>query len=70
MARVLGDTTCVIHPDRQSVARCPSCKQFFCSECITEHEGKLTCASCLQTTVEEVVQTVTRKRAIHVMPFL
>ena len=47
MASVLGDTTCAIHPDRQSSARCPSCGSYFCSECITEHEGRLTCASCL-----------------------
>lgn len=30
-----------------AAARCPSCREFFCGECITEHSGKLICASCL-----------------------
>ncbi|MEM6915966.1 MAG: rhomboid family protein [Verrucomicrobiota bacterium] len=47
MASIVGDTTCVIHPDRVAVARCPSCNQFFCAECITEHEGQMICAECL-----------------------
>ena len=29
------------------MARCPSCRDFFCGECITEHSGKLICAACL-----------------------
>jgi hypothetical protein len=47
MANLEGDTSCVIHPHRRAMARCPSCSLFYCSECITEHEGKLICASCL-----------------------
>jgi len=47
MAEVGGDTSCGIHPERQATARCPSCHGFYCAECITEHEGKLICASCL-----------------------
>lgn len=47
MAEVSGDTTCGIHPDRQATARCPACRSYYCAECITEHEGKLICASCL-----------------------
>lgn len=47
MSRSLAKTTCSIHADRPAVARCPSCREFFCSECITEHSGKLICASCL-----------------------
>ena len=70
MASLLGDTTCVIHPDRQSVARWPSCRQFFCEECITEHGGKLTCAKCLRESVHESVVAPPRKRTIHLMPFL
>ena len=70
MASVLGDTPCAIHPDRQSVARCPSCEQFFCSECITEHEGELTCANCLKSSVEEVIAAPKEKRLLHLMPFL
>ena len=38
---------CVIHHDRAASARCPACRQFFCSECVTEHSGKFICSSCL-----------------------
>lgn len=38
---------CHRHPQREAAARCPECARFFCRECVTEHEGKLVCASCL-----------------------
>jgi hypothetical protein len=38
---------CLHHPDREAVARCPECGRFFCRECITEHEDRIICASCL-----------------------
>lgn len=38
---------CVRHPAREAAARCPSCSEFFCRECVVEHDGKLLCASCL-----------------------
>ena len=47
MSSPLAKSVCLIHADRSAVARCPSCAEFFCSECITEHSGKLICASCL-----------------------
>ncbi|MEX2578196.1 MAG: hypothetical protein WD342_03995 [Verrucomicrobiales bacterium] len=52
MSKALSATLCAIHPDRPAAARCPSCRQFYCAECITEHEGKLTCASCLSRKAE------------------
>jgi len=54
MAEIQGDTTCSLHADRQATARCPSCRQFYCGECITEHDGRLTCASCLADEKEVV----------------
>lgn len=36
------------HAAREAAARCPTCKEFFCRECITEHKGRLTCTACLQ----------------------
>ncbi len=39
---------CLHHPDREAIARCPECSRFFCRECITEHEDRIICASCLQ----------------------
>jgi hypothetical protein len=38
---------CFNHPHREAVARCPECGRYFCRECITEHEGRVLCASCL-----------------------
>ncbi len=43
----LSKTICLIHPERPATARCPGCGTFYCGECITEHDGKLTCAKCL-----------------------
>lgn len=42
---------CVRHPSREAAARCPRCTEFFCRECVTEHEGKLLCSSCLAKVV-------------------
>jgi hypothetical protein len=30
------------------VARCPECRRFYCRECVTEHDDRLLCASCLK----------------------
>ncbi len=38
---------CLNHAEREAVARCPSCGQFYCRECITEHDDKVICAACL-----------------------
>jgi hypothetical protein len=34
------------------VARCPSCRQHFCRECITEHEDQVICSACLRKRVQ------------------
>ena len=39
---------CAIHADRKAIARCPSCANYFCRECVTEHEGRFLCSNCLQ----------------------
>ena len=39
---------CFFHEEREAAARCPSCRQFYCRECITEHEDRAICAACLQ----------------------
>ncbi len=38
---------CFRHPEREAAARCPACRRAFCRECVTEHEGRVLCASCL-----------------------
>jgi hypothetical protein len=44
----LAAARCRIHPDREAVARCPSCEGFFCRECVTENAGRFVCAACLR----------------------
>ena len=39
---------CFNHAQREAVARCPVCGQFFCRECITEHDDRIICAACLR----------------------
>lgn len=48
MLETIARSSCLIHPSRPAEARCPQCRRFFCGECITEHEGRLTCAQCLR----------------------
>jgi uncharacterized paraquat-inducible protein A len=39
---------CFNHGSREAVARCPECRQFFCRECVTEHDEQVVCAPCLK----------------------
>ena len=38
---------CWNHEAREAVCRCPECGRGFCHECVTEHESRLLCATCL-----------------------
>ena len=38
---------CWNHESREAVCRCPECGRSFCRECVTEHDARLLCASCL-----------------------
>lgn len=44
----LSRQRCANHADREAAARCPECRRFFCRECVTEHEDRVICASCLK----------------------
>ena len=44
----LQQQRCLNHSTREAVARCPSCGFYFCRECITEHDERILCASCLR----------------------
>src|SRR5258705_3832205 len=46
-ARNLHARRCARHSTREAAARCPGCGEFFCRECVVEHDGKLLCATCL-----------------------
>jgi hypothetical protein len=39
---------CFHHPLREAASRCPSCRRYFCRECVTEHEDRVICADCLK----------------------
>lgn len=44
----LATQRCLNHELREAVARCPECRQFYCRECITEHDDRVICAACLK----------------------
>lgn len=44
----LGNQRCFNHGLREAAARCPECGRCFCRECITEHDDRVLCASCLR----------------------
>lgn len=44
---ILANERCLNHGDREAVARCPECRRHFCRECVSEHEDRVLCASCL-----------------------
>ena len=37
---------CLNHPRREAAARCTSCGQPFCRECVTEFQGRMVCGAC------------------------
>src|SRR5262245_28964525 len=62
---------CFNHAGREAAARCPECRQYFCRECVTEHDDRVLCTTCLKnltkrglakrsafSTVSRVVQCV------------
>ena len=44
----LAHQRCFHHALREAAVRCPECQRFFCRECVTEHDDRLLCASCLK----------------------
>ena len=45
---------------REAVARCPSCRRYYCRECITEHDDRVLCATCLDKVPDEGRAGITR----------
>ncbi len=43
---------CFNHALREAAARCPECRQFYCRECITEHDDRIICSTCLAKIAE------------------
>ncbi|MBN4074097.1 rhomboid family protein [bacterium AH-315-E10] len=42
----LTSKRCFNHESREAAARCKECQDYFCRECITEHQFKIYCAKC------------------------
>ena len=53
----LTNQRCFNHGRREAVARCPECSRFYCRECVTEHNNRVLCASCLRKTTESNERT-------------
>jgi len=70
MSKVIAKSTCLTHPSRSAAARCPVCRHFFCEECITEHDGRLTCAQCLRDAENKEDETIRRRPWAVVFPVL
>lgn len=43
----LVDQRCSNHALREAAVQCPSCKRFFCRECVTEYDGRMMCVTCV-----------------------
>jgi hypothetical protein len=43
----IAQQRCFNHRSREAAARCPECGRFFCRECVTEHDDRVVCATCL-----------------------
>ena len=61
----LAHQRCFNHAAREAGARCPGCRQFYCRECITEHEDRVLCSACLKKLVQP-----SRKSTFAFRPFL
>jgi hypothetical protein len=61
--QTLAQQRCFNHSLREAAARCPQCRQFFCRECITEHDDRVICASCLKQ-----LETTSKTRRRNLAP--
>lgn len=49
MSQALTRQRCFNHELREAAARCPECGRFYCRECVTDHEGRVLCVTCIET---------------------
>jgi hypothetical protein len=54
--RDLSQERCLNHPGREAAALCPECRQFYCRECVTEHDDRALCAGCLRKLADTETQ--------------
>lgn len=43
----LAHERCLRHDLREAAGRCPACRRYYCRECLTEHDHRLLCVTCL-----------------------
>ena len=60
----LLDQRCFQHDGREAVAQCPSCKLFFCRECVTEHDGRMICVTCVNALTRDTDQSERAAKAL------
>jgi hypothetical protein len=55
MSTAVTQATCFHHPLREAAAKCVSCGNSFCRECVTPVDRRMMCADCfkLSTAVKE-----------------
>jgi hypothetical protein len=58
----LARQRCLNHETREAVCRCPSCRGFFCRECVALFESRLLCAQCLAAEVNAQHAELSKKR--------
>ena len=51
---------CFNHAMREAAAQCRECGRFYCRECITEHERRISCAACLDALLAPAEQRTSR----------
>ncbi len=61
---------CLHHGEREAIARCPECGSFFCRECITEHDERIICASCLAKLTRPAAVKTPRFRLAALHPWI
>ena len=64
----LSEQRCFNHGTREAVARCTDCRNYFCRECITDHDKKIICTACLESL--EIADTKTSVRHTFTKPVL
>lgn len=60
----LARQRCLLHPLREAAARCPECRQFHCRECVTEHDGRVLCTSCLRRLTAPKTESAATRRVL------
>ncbi len=55
---------CYHHAEREAVAMCLECKRHFCRECITKHEERFLCTTCLTKIIAPLKKKEKKKRPL------